>query len=230
MMSACCSNKECPAGNDEQTDRAAISAIDCDVTLSGIHFTKCLNGADTLVSEKDGVIRFKAEKATDYFRDPNGEVLNNAPILLTEIDNTKPFTLQARVKSGFTKGGTYNAGVLFLYQDDLTWQKFCFEQDERGNHRVVTVRTIGTSDDNNSEIVSTQDYVYFKYTSDTKTIGSYFSLDGKTWTMVRLYKNEYPEHLLIGLCSQCPKEDGTINEFSELKLTLESAKDFRLGK
>ena len=36
-----------------------------------------------------------------------------------------------------------------------------FEQDERGKHRVVTVRTVGTSDDNNHEVIK-QDNIYYK--------------------------------------------------------------------
>lgn len=36
-----------------------------------------------------------------------------------------------------------------------------FEQDERGKHRVVTVRTVGTSDDNNHEVIE-QDNIYYK--------------------------------------------------------------------
>jgi len=211
-------------------DTVRVSGTACDLTLGGIRFTRALNGADTLVTEgENGEITFRSEGGRDFFRDPNGSVSDNAPILLTCIDNTKPFTLQARIRPQFTKQGTYNAGVLYLYAHDLLWQKFCFEQDERGNHRVVTVRTIGTSDDNNHEVVRDQDYVYFKYSSDTKTIGSYFSLDGKEWQMVRLYRNEYPDSLWVGISNQCPKDAGSISTFAELQLTQQAVSDFRMG-
>lgn len=228
LMTAC-GEKKTEVTGDEPA--APVSAVDCDVTLQGIHFTKMLNGADTLAAEKDGVIAFHALAKQDCFNDPaNGRVNMTAPVLLTEVDNTKPFTLTARIRPGFTENGIYNAGVLWLYENDLHWQKFCFEQDERGGHRVVTVRTIGTSDDNNSELIKGQDYIFFKYSSDGNRIGSYYSLDGKTWYMARLYKNDFPAQLLVGISSQCPVEDGTVNEFAELTLTQESIKDFRLGE
>lgn len=228
-ITAACSGNT-PASTDSN-ESAKVSATDCDVTLSNIHFTKCLNGADTLASEKDGIITFRATQGQDFFCDPSGSEPNlKAPILLTQVDNTKPFTLQAKITPQFTQSGTYNAGVLYLYENDAHWQKFCFEQDERGNHRVVTVRTIGTSDDNNSEVITGQDHVYYKISSDTKRVGFYFSRDGKTWTMVRLYKNDYPAQLLVGISNQCPKDEKSTSQFAELKLEHKAISDFRLGE
>lgn len=60
------------------------------------------------------------------------------------------------------------------------WQKLAFEQDEYGNHRIVTVRTQGTSDDNNHDKLDVSS-VYLKISSDTKTIASYYSIDKKRW-------------------------------------------------
>lgn len=231
MMVACGNHSQVKNTETAQmADTLSPSLTDCDVTLSGIHFTKALNGADSLVAEENGVISFRSGEKKDMFNDPNGKLPNNtAPILLTEVDNTKPFTFMARIQPGFTKTDTYNAGVLYLYENINHWQKFCFEQDERGNHRVVTVRTIGTSDDNNSEVINDQDYVYYKYSSDTKTVASYFSRDGKTWTMVRLYKNDFPKTFYVGISSQCPQGKGNMSKFSELSMKQESIKDFRLG-
>lgn len=75
-----------------------------------------------------------------------------------------------------------------MFANDSLYQKLCFEQDERGAHRVVSVRTVGTSDDNNHDAI-TQDFVFLKISSDTQTIASYYSTDGKEWRMVRLYKD-----------------------------------------
>lgn len=52
-------------------------------------------------------------------------------------------------------------------------------------HRVVTVRTQGTSDDDNHDKLDTTS-VYLKISSDTRTIASYYSIDKKKWHMVRL--------------------------------------------
>ncbi len=231
VLTSCSST---PKTNNESekpaTDSVFVAGTACDITLGNIHFTRSINGADSLVSvTENGDVTFTAGETKDYFCNPNGTSVTSSPILLTEMDNTKPFTLVAKVAPEFTESGTYNAGVFFLYENDTHWQKLCFEQDERGNHRVVTVRTIGTSDDNNHDAVSGQDFVYFKYSSDTKLIGSYYSLDGKEWQMVRLYRNDYPERLFVGISNQCPKDKGSKSVFSELTLTQDAVSDFRMG-
>jgi len=233
IVVAGCGHKETQAKpRGEVADSVSVSEAACDIVVGGIRFERALNGADTLVAVSDnGEVTFRAGEKQDFFCDPNGKLSNNtAPILLTEIDNTKPFTLQARIKPTFTPEGLYNAGVLYLYVHERLWQKFCFEQDERGQHRVVTVRTIGTSDDNNHDVVKEQDYVYFKYSSDTQTIASYYSLDGKSWQMVRLYRNEYPERLWVGISNQCPQDTASVSRFSELQLRQDAVTDFRMGE
>lgn len=212
-------------------DSAFVNGKPCDIKLSTIHFTKSVNGADTLVTiDSKENITFKAGEKKDYFSDPNGKLSNNtAPILLSKVDNTKPFTLTAKVTPEFTEKGLYNAGVLYLYVHDNFYQKFCFEQDERGNHRVVTVRTIGTSDDNNHDVVKNS-FIYMKITSDTHTVASYYSLDNKNWQMVRLYKNNYPKTIWAGISTQCPVDKGTKSVFEEINLNQNSISDFRMGE
>lgn len=222
-------NAEGTTADSVQT--SVMSFQDCDLTLGGIHFTKMLNGADKHVSEKDGIITFVAPEKTDLFIDPNDAKLtaNTAKVLFAEVDNTKPFTFSARMKPGFTSDGLYHAADLIVMANDTLYQKFCFEQDERGKHRVVTVRTVGTSDDNNHDVVS-QDFIYYKISSDTRTIASYYSLDGKEWQMVRLYRNNYPKDLKVGICSQAPQKGVCVSEFSELSLSTETVGDFRMGE
>lgn len=231
MLTACSEYSSNKVSEQPAADSVFVAGTACDISVGDIRFTRSINGADTLVTVADnGEITFLAGENKDFFCDPNGKLSNNtAPILLTEIDNTKPFTLMAKVQPEFTPTGIYNAGVLYLYEHNTHWQKFCFEQDERGNHRVVTVRTIGTSDDNNHDVVSGQDFVYFKYSSDTQTIASYYSLDGKEWQMVRLYRNDYPKRLFVGISNQCPKDKGSKSVFSELTLSQNAVSDFRMG-
>lgn len=47
--------------------------------------------------------------------------------------------------------------------------------------------------------------------------------------MVRLYKNNYPKELYIGICSQAPVKGECVSEFSELSLSTDNVGDFRLG-
>lgn len=207
-----------------------VSGKPCDITINNVHFTKSVNNAESLITYDDnGKVVFTTGEKTDYFKDPDGKLSNNsAPILLTHIDNTKPFTFTARVTPEFVKGDMYNAGVLYLYVNDSFFQKLCFEEDERGNHRVVTVRTVGSSDDNNHDIAE-QPYVYMKISSDAKTVASYYSLDNKNWQMVRLYENNYPKEMWVGISTQCPVGKGSKSLFEEIVLEKASVKDFRLG-
>ncbi|QGK73606.1 DUF1349 domain-containing protein [Flavobacterium sp. SLB02] len=235
LLSACGNNNqkeisEVTSKNSQKTDSAFVNGSSCDIKLANIHFTKSINGADTLArADTNGKVIFRAGEKKDYFSDPNGELSNNsAPILLSRVDNTKPFTLIAKVTPEFTEKGLYNAGVLYIYVNDNFYQKFCFEQDERGNHRVVTVRTIGTSDDNNHDVVQNPT-IYMKISSDTRTVASYYSLDKKNWQMVRLYKNNYPKTIWMGISTQCPVDKGTRSIFEEISLDQKSVSDFRMG-
>lgn len=229
IMVAACTNKRA----DEMSKVAENSRMtECNISVGDLHFTKSLNGAEQQVSDSADIVTFRAKPHADYFCDPNEGKMpkNDAAVLLTEIDNKKPFTYSAKVKSGFTPEGTYNAAVLFVYANDTLWQKLCFEQDERGNHWVVTVRTVGTSDDNNHEVFNKTEYIYFKISSDTQSIGSYYSLDGQTWQMVRLYKNNYGDKVYLGISSQAPQSDECISTFEDLRLTTVHVTDFRMGE
>lgn len=153
----------------------------CEVRLGDLTFTHALNGGDTCVEVRDKeVLAFRCTEGRDMFCDPNeGKLTNNTvPALFMEVDNTRPFTFTAKVTPEFTENGLYNAADLLVFANDTLWQKLCFEQDERGQHRIVTVRTQGTSDDNNHEKL-TASVVYLKFSSDTHTLASYYSLDKK---------------------------------------------------
>lgn len=211
------------------TCTGAIAVADCHIEFDGVNFTRSLNGGDSLVTVADSTLTFRCGPGRDLFNDPDGKLSSHSvPAIMTEIDNTLPFTLSARVTPGFTPDGTYNAAELLVFACDTLYQKLCFEQDERGRHRVVSVRTAGTSDDNNHDVIGCPD-VYLKISSDTRTIASYYSLDGKEWQMVRLYRNSYPARILVGIASQSPKKDGCTSSFTDLCLRQDNVADFRMG-
>ncbi|MFD2036272.1 DUF1349 domain-containing protein [Belliella marina] len=199
----------------------------CSVKVSGIEFTKSINGAREATTHESDKLIIKSSAEQDNFNDPDGKLSNNsAPVLLTKIDNTKPFTFTAKVTPTFND--VYDAGTLYIYQNPKSWLKFAFEKDERMKTRIVTVRTIGTSDDNNHDIVESEN-VYMKISSDGKTMGFYYSLDKENWQLVRLFRNDYPEETWIGLGSQSPIGDGSSVAFEECSLTSKSVEDFRMG-
>lgn len=227
-----CKQKESVSNTSSVNENATAESVGlapCDINVEGVRFTKSINRVENCITLLGNTIKFTAGPQTDHFHSPSGSVVKNSAIAFTEVDNTKPFTFTAKVQPHFTETGTYSAGVLYAYENDTHYQKLCFEQDEYGDHRVVSVRTIGTSDDNNHQAIIGQ-YVYMRLSSDGTTLGSYFSEDGKTWRMARLYKNDYPEKLLIGLGSQSPKEDEHTCYFTEVSLKQEAVSNFRIGK
>ena len=200
---------------------------ECSIKLSGIHFTKSLNGAVKNTTTENERITLRSDAKTDYFNEPDGTMsYSTAPVLLSKVDNTRPFTLTAKVTPQLV--ATYDAGALYIFSTEMLWQKFAFERDEQGRSRIVTVRTIDTSDDNNHDVVS-QESVYMKISSDVKTVGFYYSTDNMTWNLVRLYKNNYPEIIWLGISSQSPIGAGNVTYFESCSLIEENVKDFRKG-
>jgi regulation of enolase protein 1 (concanavalin A-like superfamily) len=206
---------------------AANPGKTCSIKLPEIHFTKCLNDAEKNASITGEAITLKSDAKKDFFNDPDGKLSNNnAPVLLAKVDNTKPFTLTAKVSPELKE--TYDAGALYIFLTEKLWQKFAFERDERGTARIVSVRTIETSDDNNHQPVGGKS-AYLKISSDTHTVALYFSEDKIKWNLARLYKNTYPSTIWVGVSSQSPIGRGNFTLFETLSLTTESVKDFRLG-
>lgn len=188
-------------------------------------FTYCVNSPEYEV--RNDTITMYSDARTDFFNAPDGSSCSaNAPLLLKEVDNTKPFTFSVLVKPTFHE--TYDAGAIYVFHDQKLWQKFAFEMDERKLTRLVTVRTIETSDDNNHDSII-HDKVFMRVSSDTKNIGFYYSIDGDTWQLVRLYRNEYPERIYIAISSQSPIGNGSNVCFSNIEFVETSIENFRLG-
>lgn len=200
---------------------------DCHIALPGVTFTRSLNRAAAHAKVENGKLTLTSEARRDYFRDPEGTYnSNSSPILLTEVDNTKPFTFGAKMTPEFRK--TYDAGALYIYASEDLWLKLAMEMDERNKTRMVTVRTISTSDDNDHDVVEARS-VYLKISSNTKIVGFYYSLDGKTWQLLRVFKNDYPAKIWLGASAQSPLGEGSSTVFEEFSRTTQSISDFRMG-
>ena len=197
------------------------------VALPGITFDLALNQAERHVAVTDERLTLSSPAKRDNFRDPNGKSSVSAPMLLAAVDNTKPFTLIAQVTPSFRD--TYDAGALYIWVRDDLWLKMAMERDERGRTRLVTVRTSGTSDDNNHDVV-TASSVHMKISSDTTTVAFYYSLDRTQWQLIRLFRNEYPARIWVGVSSQSPVGSGNVTLFENVALTYTSVADFRLGQ
>ncbi|MBS1508226.1 MAG: DUF1349 domain-containing protein [Bacteroidetes bacterium] len=200
---------------------------ECSLKINNLAFTKSFNGASAQATVTDNKLLITSSAKTDYFNEPDGsQQYGNAPVLLTKIDNAKPFTFVTKVTPAFSE--TYDAGALYIYIHKKWWFKFAFERDEHKRTRIVTVRTTGTSDDNNHDALDSTS-VYLKISSDTKSIGFYYSVDKEVWQLVRVFHNDYPAEVWMGVSAQSPMGKGNTAVFEDLSLTQASIKDFRLG-
>ena len=217
-------------GPKESKRHAVIETDSCSYVMGNVHFTQSLNLKEkNTVQLMEDTLTMAAGRETDLFCDPKGKATNtSAPVLLAEVDNTKPFTFTVKVEPMFTADGTYSAGGIMAFVDKTHWQKLCFEQDEAGNHRIVTVRTIDVSDDNNHDMVNGST-VYLRFSSDTEVIGNYYSEDGKKWHLVRIYKNEYPAKFFLSISSQSPKGSIHICKFTEMDFVEKTVNNLREG-
>jgi regulation of enolase protein 1 (concanavalin A-like superfamily) len=192
-----------------------------------MQFDTSLNNADKqTVKSKDSLVLASA-KGTDFFIEPGGAYEKaDAPLLLKKVDNTRPFTITAALKPEHVV--KYDAGMLFIFVDEKHWLKFAFEADERMNSRIVTVRTNQTSDDNNHDMIK-DSIVFLKISSDTKSVGFYYSTDNKLWNLVRVFKNEFPQNIYLGVGTQSPAGNGNKTVFYGIEFSNSSVKDFRIG-
>ena len=219
LLAACIA---APAGAQDRGDAAARVAV------PGMVFTRALNGAAEGSRVEGQRLVMTSRAKTDNFIEPDGSLANNsAPVLLAEIDNRKPFTLTARVTPELI--ATYDAGALYLWVRPDWWLKMALERDERGLARMVSVRTQGTSDDNNHDVVAAKS-VHMKISSDTKTVGFYYSTDAVNWQLIRLFRNDYPAALWLGVSAQSPVGKGQTAAFEDIALSDKSIADFRMGK
>jgi regulation of enolase protein 1 (concanavalin A-like superfamily) len=211
-----------PAGAQQMGDAAAK------IALPGITFTRALNGAAQNAAVAGGRLTLKSDAKRDNFIDPDGKLSNStAPVLLAPVDNTKPFTWTEKLTPQFL--ATYDAGATYIWVKDNLWLKFAMERSEDGRIRIVSVRTNSTSDDNNHDVVTAKS-VTMKISSDTKTVGFYYSLDGKKWQLIRLFKNDYPAKLWLGVSAQSPTGKGNSAVFENIALTHKAITNFRLGE
>ncbi len=172
-------------------------------------------------------LTLEAPARTDFFNDPAGDTLKgDAPAWLTPV--TAPATLRARVRPDFS--GTFDAGVLMLYQAPTVWAKLCFERSPDGRPMVVSVVTRGTSDDANSSVLQAPE-VWLRIGLHERSVAFHASSDGEAWDLVRHFRlTDSDAPLRIGLLAQAPVGDGCSVAFSGVELSVGVERDIRSGR
>lgn len=98
MMQGCNNENKCVIAMDN-------SHIEC----GNIKFTQSLNLQGEAVKATGDTLYMTAGERTDLFCDPKGISTNtSASVLLSSVDNTKPFTFTVKVQPQFTEAGTHS--------------------------------------------------------------------------------------------------------------------------
>lgn len=175
----------------------------------------------------DEELTITAGANTDWFIDPKGSVnKSDAPVaLFTPPD--KNFVLQARVTVDFRS--TFDAGVLFVYEDSGHWAKLCFEYSPQGQPMIVSVVTRELSDDCNSVPIDGNS-VYLRIHHKENTWAFHYSRDARTWHMVRYFSLGADSSPHVGFSAQSPTGQECSVVFSDIRYEERAIADIRNGE
>lgn len=176
--------------------------------------------------DADGIEIIAAEK-TDFFIDKmNGMEKSSAPFAFREMKGD--FVASACVEPEFTED--YDAGGIFILENDARWIKLEFEKTDLGYPSVVSVITDGASDDANGEKMEGVGKVFLQVVRRNDYWALHYSLDGKAWKMVRYFRLKMSETLRIGFVAQSPLGKGTRVKFSDIHIGQREIGNLRRGK
>ncbi len=180
--------------------------------------------------EEDGRVVVDAPARTDLYVNPGGEgsadaesMLNAATLLGAPPEGD--FQLSARVGVDFRS--RYDAGVLLLWIDERHWAKFCFELSPASEPMVVSVVTLGVSDDANAFVVPDRS-VWLRISRVDRVYAFHASTDAETWRLVRVFSlGDSPSE--VGFEAQSPTGDGCTVTFDEIHFSRRRLADLRDG-
>ncbi len=172
-----------------------------------------------------GGLRVYVPACVDYFQDPAGKIANDsAPYLWLPVSGD--FVARAHVRPAFDT--TYDAGAIMVRQDAGHWAKLCFESTDFGTKAAVSVVTRLTSDDANG-VDLTVESLWLQVARLGDVFAMHYSLDGKSWRMVRLFNLKLSEKVRVGLVAQCPIGPGTSVDFLSFSVEPYALQDIRAG-
>lgn len=182
--------------------------------------------------EENGKLIITAPANTDYFRNPGQraqegitpESYANAPFGYNEV--TGDFVLRAKVSHDFKD--VYDACVLMIMQDEQVWAKACFELTDFGTHAVVSVVTNQLSDDANGCNIEGNS-VWLQACRVGDAFAFHYSLDGKTFYMMRYFTIPVGKTVKVGLLAQAPQGKGGERVFEHVTLEQRTVGNIRVG-
>lgn len=180
---------------------------------------------------KENEISIYAPGNTDWFRNPIPNSQNeldapvaNAPFFYTDV--TGDFVFSAKVTPNHKS--VYDACALMVIENEVLWTKLAFEASDFGTKAAVCVVTNEVSDDANGCDIN-QDFVWLKIVRVGNIFSTHYSLDGKEYHMVRLFRLPVKETVKVGIEAQCPAGDGGDRLFSDITLEHRTVNNLRSG-
>lgn len=201
-------------------------AADKPVKIPGIDKpVSWINQAAAYQPTATGIQIVAGEKTDKYIAPDYSYSIDNAPRAVFDAD--KDFVFSAVIQHPFEN--KWDGGALVLEADKDNWIKFCFEKDYTGAKRVVSVVTKGISDDANS-IDLPSDTAHFKIAKKTDAVYLYVAKSPNNWFLVRAINFKFNQPLKLGLLAQSPEGKTNTVNFSDVKYSAVTIKDFWVGE
>jgi uncharacterized protein len=167
-----------------------------------------------------------ARPRTDWFIDPSGvrePALDGAALVGNAAGD---YLFSARV--GVRFASMFDAGVLMLFSSETVWAKLCFELSPQQESTIVSVVTVGASDDANGFVVA-GDEVWLRIARIGQAFAFHASMDGRAWRLVRHFTLGTGAEPAVGFEAQSPTGEGCEVRFDDIRFEPRRLGDLRDG-
>lgn len=201
------------------------------MNLEKFSLFKWLNEGEHILTEDK--LTIMAPPKSDFFNDNEmssesdelPQTLSNAPYYYTEVEGD--FVMSVRVALTFKD--TYDASSIMIHQHEDCWAKACFEKTDFNTRAVVSVVRNQMTDDANGNNIE-GDTVWLQVARVGQSFSFHYSLDGKSYEMMRYFSLPVTETIKVGLVAQAPTGEGGERYFSDFKLEKKTVGNIRLGQ
>lgn len=183
-----------------------------------------VNSPRLIRANADGSLYIEAPGKTNLFNAPGSTwVDHSAPMAL--FAPAGDFVLTAKVSAPLKN--VYDVAALVVYENERSWAKLCFENSVDKEATVVSVITRGASDDCNSSVINAS-YVYYAICRKGNEYSFHWSMDGKTWKLVRHFQLDTKEPIKIGFAVHAYCDEPVSGTFSEITYKASAPDQMRL--
>lgn len=187
---------------------------------------------ESSIAIKDNEISISAPGHEDWFCNPvpndKGELdapAAGAPFFYTDVEGD--FIFSAKVKPNHKS--TYDACALMVIENEKLWTKLAFEASDFGTNLICCVVTNDVSDDGNGCDIA-QDSVWLKIVRVGNVFSTHYSLDGKDYHMVRIFRLPVQNTVKVGIEAQSPTGEGGERLFYDVTIEKRTATNLRKGE